>query len=129
MGRRKKNYFQRFCNFKCYGNYQRNRPKKQTLTYNGIHSWIKKHYIKLDKCEHCGKNPGINKAGNSKLQWANKSGKYLRERNDWLCLCHSCHAIFDLSEERLKHLSNMSKKSVKLEKFKKRERNNKGQYI
>ena len=126
--RRKKDYIQKFCNSGCYGLFQKDKPKKEKLTYGGLHSWVRGHYTKLNKCEHCGQNPGVNKRGSNKIQWANKSGEYKREREDWICLCHSCHSKYDLSKSRLKHLCDMSKKSVVLEKFKDRSRDNKGQY-
>jgi hypothetical protein len=29
------------------------------------------------------------------MQWANKSGKYLRKQDDWLSLCKKCHCRYD----------------------------------
>ena len=119
----------KFCNIRCYANFQLNRPKKEKLTYNGVHSWVKIHYKKSNICEHCKKNPGLNKRGFSKIQWANKSGKYKREREGWICLCQSCHSKYDFNKERYEHLCKMSVKSVKLQSFKERKRNKKGQFI
>lgn len=57
--------------------------------YSGIHKRVAK-YFKADKCEWCG-SAEIKKNGNFNLQWANKTGKYLFERKDWLRLCPKCH--------------------------------------
>lgn len=42
------------------------------------------------ECEKCG----IIGTGKD-MNWANISGKYTREREDWIRLCPSCHRIFD----------------------------------
>ena len=54
----------------------------------GSHEWLYTHFGKADHCEHCHK-------GNLNYQWANVSGKYLRDRNDYITLCVSCHRRFD----------------------------------
>jgi len=66
-------------------------------TYKAVHRWMERKYIKLSKCEFCNKNPGKAKDGRNKIQWANKSGNYKRNREDWLCLCVSCHKKYDLN--------------------------------
>lgn len=61
--------------------------KGELAGYSAIHHWVNTHFKKPDNCENCN-----NKL---KLTWANKDGKYSRERNDWLCLCYKCHKKFD----------------------------------
>lgn len=56
--------------------------------YISKHIWVRKHYGKPVRCENCNSV--------QKIQWANKSGKYLRERSDWLSLCPKCHYRFDI---------------------------------
>lgn len=70
--------------------------------YRALHVWIRKHYKKPAICEHCGKDPGLTRHGHTKLHWANKTKKYLRDREDWLCLCASCHKKYDL-KNKIKH--------------------------
>ena len=55
--------------------------------YNSLHGWIRANLYKDTKCSNCGdiKN----------LQFANKSGKYLRDKSDWITLCAKCHSRFD----------------------------------
>ena len=60
--------------------------KGREITYMGLHTWIKRKYHLPKVCEKCGKK---------KPEWANKSGKYLRDRNDWIPLCRSCHMKYD----------------------------------
>jgi len=66
--------------------------------YGGLHTWVNKHLGKPDTCEHCGKS----KLVNHKIHWANKSGNYLRDINDWLRLCALCHKKYDKNNNRKK---------------------------
>lgn len=70
----------------------KNHPQWKGLEakYVSIHRFIHRNYGRPKKCEWCGIF-GLTKKGNNKVQWANISGQYLRERNDWLTLCQSCH--------------------------------------
>lgn len=65
--------------------------KGDNVGYRGVHGWIKKHRGFPEMCEHCGKD-GL--SGHS-IHWANISGEYKRELNDWIRLCVSCHMKFD----------------------------------
>jgi len=62
--------------------------------YAAIHMWLTKHY-KKESCDHCDKK--LQEL--SRLEWANISGKYKREREDYLCLCPSCHRKMDLNSD------------------------------
>lgn len=94
-----------FCSKKCLYIYRKmtapkgeNSPvyKGDEAKYSARHMWIKANFEMKDYCDHCGKN--------DKLEWANVSGEYKRDREDWLNLCRSCHRKFDLKKER-KNLS------------------------
>ena len=52
-----------------------------------IHVWVKKRFIHIKFCQHCGKE--------KKLDLANKTGIYNRSLKNWLMLCRSCHRKFD----------------------------------
>ncbi len=67
--------------------------KGDDISYSGIHHWVKKHLGSPTKCKHCGKDDLIG----HQIQWANKSGKYLRDITDWIRLCISCHIEYDKS--------------------------------
>jgi len=75
--------------------------KGDKANYEAIHSWMYRHFGKANKCENpeCV-YPRLNKRGKmmlspKKFHWANKTGKYLRQRDDWMMLCPSCHLIHD----------------------------------
>ena len=59
------------------------------VSYSAIHAWIRKKLGTPQKCEHCGST------SKKKYEWANISGKYLRNLNDWIRLCTSCHRHYD----------------------------------
>lgn len=65
--------------------------KGDEVGYVALHEWVRKHLGKPDKCEWCGKS-GLK---GCEIHWANRSGKYLRNLDDWLRLCQSCHYKFD----------------------------------
>jgi len=65
--------------------------KGDNVGYFALHHWINKQLGKPQKCEHCGKDKLVSK----QIEWANKSGLYLRDLSDWLRLCKSCHKKYD----------------------------------
>ena len=50
------------------------------VKYSGLHAWVEKELGKPKKCERCG----VVKNKSRTIDWANKSGKYLRNIKDWL---------------------------------------------
>ena len=64
--------------------------------YVSKHMWMHRHHTKTGTCNHCNKEVGT--AFPTGTEWANISGKYLRDRNDFIELCRSCHRIFDYSK-------------------------------
>lgn len=70
--------------------------KKTGYGYTAIHKWLSYHYKKTGICEGCGKNTNIDpqkkRRKRPRTQWANVSGKYLRDRKDFKELCLSCHS-------------------------------------
>jgi len=69
----------------------KNAWKGEKAGYVAIHLWVKKHFGRKDRCEHCQKKP----PEVSRLELANISGKYQRIKSDWLTLCTSCHLKMD----------------------------------
>jgi len=61
--------------------------KEVGYTYAALHQWVKRRLVRPNKCCKCG--------GTGKIQLANKSGKYLRNLNDWIWLCVFCHRQYD----------------------------------
>lgn len=59
--------------------------------YHSAHWWIKKNYGRANECESCG----FTSKNGRQFNWANLSGKYLKERSDWKRLCVKCHIFMD----------------------------------
>lgn len=57
-------------------------------TNHAIHLWIKNHKQKTGICTICNKKY-------KKTQWANISGEYKRDLDDWFELCYWCHRLYD----------------------------------
>lgn len=88
------------------GNYQ---WKGDNAGYIAKHRWIKKWYGEPKLCESCG-------IKNKKYNWANISGKYKRDINDWKQLCISCHRKYDNHGEKSRitwHKNNDNNLSLK----------------
>lgn len=62
--------------------------KPGTSAYKMRHRTIAQLYGKESLCEFCGTTEG-------KFEWANVSGEYKLEREDWKRLCLVCHRNFD----------------------------------
>lgn len=67
--------------------------KGDKVGYAGIHAYIKRHFPKPEICTKCQEK--------KTLDLTNKSGKYLRDLNDWEYLCRRCHMVSDGRLERL----------------------------
>ena len=64
--------------------------KGKSAGYVALHEWI---YSKLGKANHCSFNKDhVGK----RFEWANISGAYLRELDDWTQLCVVCHRQYDM---------------------------------
>ena len=64
------------------------------VSYNALHKWVNRHYGRCLNCEYCGIEGHQGKRIWS-IEWANKSGKYKRNRTDWEGLCRKCHSNKD----------------------------------
>lgn len=63
--------------------------------YQTLHHWVRKTLGSPGRCEICGEE----KQGRE-IHWANKSGKYKRDNDDWIRICRKCHFIYDQVEKR-----------------------------
>lgn len=59
--------------------------------YLSIHRWVIRKLGQPDTCNFCNES----KLFGRKIHWANKSGKYKRDLDDWLRLCIPCHKNYD----------------------------------
>lgn len=68
--------------------------KGAKASYEAQHSWVRRHKGVPSFCEKCGVNkPPIGKK--SWFEWANISGEYHRDLNDYMSLCPNCHQKMD----------------------------------
>lgn len=67
-----------------------------STSYWALHKWMQRHGEKSGSCEICGQ---------SKLtEWAMRDHSVAtRNRGDWLELCKSCHARYDIAHNGKKH--------------------------
>ena|SRR3990167_10777734 len=63
--------------------------KGNKVGYTALHQWLYKRLGQPKMCGHCGKSDAL------RYEWANISGKYLRDVKDWIRLCKKCHCAFD----------------------------------
>jgi len=59
------------------------------VCYSALHNWNQKHFKKPCHCEECQTGKA------KKFEWANITGKYTRNREDYKYLCASCHDKLD----------------------------------
>lgn len=57
--------------------------------YKALHHWVNSNLGNAKVCEHC------KSTSKNVYHWANKSGQYKKELNDWLRLCVRCHYKYD----------------------------------
>ncbi|HEC65687.1 MAG TPA: hypothetical protein ENI23_10350 [bacterium] len=77
--------------------------KGSEVGYYALHEWIRRQLGKPRKCSKCGTKKA------KRYEWANISGEYKRDVDDYIRLCKSCHHKYDKI-------------------WKKRKRNTKGQF-
>lgn len=65
--------------------------------YDSVHKWLRKHYGKATKCEHCGVLKYY-----FRYEYALRKGKqYEKKRENFIQLCKKCHVVYDEIIERL----------------------------
>lgn len=68
--------------------------KGDKVGYAGVHDYVRNRIRKPKWCVWCKKRPAVD--------LANKTGKYLRDLNDWEYLCRKCHMDSDGRNDRLR---------------------------
>lgn len=88
----------KYCSRTCYYQSRYNegncRWAGDKIQYRGIHNWIVRLLGKPNKCVDCGKI-----GYGHHMHWANISGRYLRDIEDWMRLCAMCHSKFDAKKK------------------------------
>jgi hypothetical protein len=72
----------------------------KSISIRGIHKRIAKIKKRTGICQQCGSKPKPFKDGKPGTDFANISGDYLDDANDYRELCRSCHLIFDRNPSR-----------------------------
>lgn len=65
--------------------------KGEDAAYRSIHSWVMRHRGQPSLCKKCGTTEA------KRFDWANISGTYKRDLDDYVRLCRSCHRKYDKS--------------------------------
>lgn len=63
--------------------------------YANLHTWVRNHLGKPVECWCCGSK------SKQRYHWANVSGNYSKDLQDWVSLCVPCHYDFDGRSEVL----------------------------
>lgn len=86
--------------------WNKNRPG-----YKAVHKWLKRYHGAADHCSKCD-------TPSKRYEWANLSGEYLRDVNDYIQLCASCHRKMDYTEQQSKNRS-LARKGIPMYKLRK----------
>jgi hypothetical protein len=81
--------------------------KGDNASYRALHSWVVRALGKATRCSvnilHVAK----------RFDWANLSGEYKRDTNDYIQLCRSCHMRMDkVAEKRMRDKGKFLPKEV-----------------
>jgi len=66
----------------------------KSMEYQAIHKWVNRNKVKTGICSRPGCNTGY-LGSPFHTEWANVSGEYRRDLNDYIELCKKCHWHFD----------------------------------
>ena len=67
------------------------------MGYFALHTWVKRELGKPKNCIHCDEDK-------KRIEWANKSHEYKRDKEDWISLCKKCHHKHDKGRRDTKEL-------------------------
>ena len=65
--------------------------KGDEVKYRALHDWVARLLGKPHDCSFCGNTT----LAHRQYHWANVSGQYLRDIEDWIRLCAKCHKNYD----------------------------------
>lgn len=88
------------CSRECYFERLRKLMKEKyavKTSYYTIHHWVELELGKPKVCWDCGDTT------KTRYEWANISGEYLQDTNDWKRLCKKCHHAFDKVGEKVSY--------------------------
>lgn len=89
----------KYCSNKCANTGKNHHAWKEKPSYIALHVWVGRKYGNPSHCARCGIEGKrvIRKDGRTRwtIQWANKSGEYRRNIDDFVGLCQKCHFYND----------------------------------
>lgn len=65
--------------------------KRNAPGYDSLHHWVIRQLGQPTTCSHCKQSD----LSGADIHWANVSGEYKKEVDDWVRLCVTCHKTFD----------------------------------
>jgi hypothetical protein len=71
--------------------------KGDNVNYGSLHDWVARYRGREKKCDECGICDK-----EKYYHWANISGEYKRDLNDWIRLCTPCHSKMDKGRNSMK---------------------------
>jgi hypothetical protein len=69
--------------------------KGDAASYLSKHQWVYRRKPRTGECEECGTRPPAFRNRTTGTEFANVSGEYRRDVDDYRELCHACHTTFD----------------------------------
>ncbi len=77
--------------------------KGDEVSYSGLHKRFVRHYgnAKDHSCTTCESTVKEGK----RMEWANLSGEYKWEREDWTVMCAKCHRHYDRERKQYAYSS------------------------
>lgn len=92
--------------------------KEDRTEYLRVHRWMRKNF---GEATFCALVSGHTKA--KRFEWANVSGQYLYDINDFVPMCPSCHRKYDYTEKQREltraHMKGNTNKRKKVKQFSK----------
>lgn len=71
--------------------------KGDKVKYRALHDWVASRLGKPHDCTFCGNT----ELRHRQYHWANVSGQYMRDTEDWMRLCATCHKRYDIEMKLL----------------------------
>ena len=85
--------------------------KTSDAHYDDTHHWLREKYGIATKCENVecfyprfSPNKKNRMYTPKRFEWANISGEYRKDRNDFIQLCPSCHILWDRGKIKINNI-------------------------
>jgi hypothetical protein len=82
--------------------------KGDAVGYFALHAWLERNKPRTGICGQCGSKPESKKRTVA-TEWANVSGEYRRDLDDYIELCVSCHKRRDMTDQKRRKIGDASR--------------------